>query len=272
MYSTVCQRWRHGRDSYRPAREVINPTHYGVDLLDVPAAKKFVETHHYSHKFPSCRLAVGLFRKKAFNPEELVGTAVFSVPVNQRTVPAYTVETDPNAGVELGRFVLLDDVEANGETWTLRRAFELLRKHKPGVNYVISYSDPVGRKLRDGRILKPGHIGRIYKAHNGAYAGRASAETLLLAPNGICVNRRALCKLKNEERGWRYTYKDLLQLGAPPRRPLEDLEGYVHRVKASGCFRTVKHPGNHVYVWALDGTKLVHAQPPPTMPDGDIVL
>ena len=31
--------------------------------------------------------------------------------------------------VELGRFVLLDSVAGNGETWFLARSFEILRKH-----------------------------------------------------------------------------------------------------------------------------------------------
>ena len=31
--------------------------------------------------------------------------------------------------VELGRFVLLDSVAGNGETWFLARSFDILRKH-----------------------------------------------------------------------------------------------------------------------------------------------
>ncbi len=125
------QRWRKQRARYRPAGEPIDPSRYAVDVIegDKPA-RAFVQAHHYSGTYPAARARVGLYRGL-----ELVGVAVFSVPCNSRTIPASAPDLAALEGVELGRFVLLDDVPANGETWFL--------------------------------------VGTIYQAFNGMYLGRA---------------------------------------------------------------------------------------------------
>jgi hypothetical protein len=252
MLSTQkCQRWRRGREFYRPAREPINPRRYGVELVDEGGAKRFVKEHHYSRSYPAARLRVGLYRRKAFQREALVGVAVFSVPMNESTVDRY-VGIPSHAGVMLGRLVLLDDVEANGETWMLRRAFALLRRYKPEVRAVIAYADPVPRRTTDGALVKPGHVGTCYQAFNGEYRGRSKSRSLILAANGEVVSERLMSKVRLEERGRDYAERELLRLGAPRRRLLESGDAYVRRALASGGFRRMRHPGNHVYVWTLD--------------------
>src|SRR5437879_3121319 len=111
-----CQRWNKHRTSYRPAGEPIRTAEYGVEAIDKAEAKRFVEAHHYSRSFPARRFSFGLFHGRT-----LAGVAVFSVPMSQAIIPKYCA-VEPNAGVELGRFVLLDSVPANGETWFLSRA------------------------------------------------------------------------------------------------------------------------------------------------------
>ena len=132
----MTQRWRKRRTSYRPKGEPIDPGQFGVELIEEKVAKAFIREHHYSHSYPAARLRAGLFR----SGHGLVGVAVFSQPMNSRTIGRFA---DVSDGVELGRFVLLDDVEANGETWFLARAFRLLRKEKPEAEICISYSDPL---------------------------------------------------------------------------------------------------------------------------------
>jgi hypothetical protein len=244
MTHQPCQRWRAHRDSYRPAGEPIDPSKYGVDLLDECVAKEFIKHHHYSGSYPAAVCRVGLFRWGG----ELVGCAVFSEPMQRKSIPAWT---GTNAGVELGRFVLVDDVEANGETWFLKRAFRLLRRAKPHIKTVLSYSDPVRRANVDGTIVLPGHLGIIYQAYNGRYLGRSSARTLILKPDGQVLNGRALSKIRRDERGADYAYEQLLAAGAPRRKPLEDGVAYVKRALLEGPFRRVKHPGNHAYAWSL---------------------
>lgn len=245
----MTQRWREGRDSYRPAREPIDPSKYGVEPLAEREAKAFVLRHHYSGSYPAARVRYGLFRLRQFWAPELVGVCVLGVPAQQRTLPHYA----PGAadGVVLSRFVLLDDVEANGETWFLRRVFRDLRLNHKGLEAVISYSDPVKRTRADGFVVLPGHVGTIYQAFNGRYLGRSSAETLQLAPDGRVISRRALSKIRNDERGAAYAYRQLVEMGAPTRLPLEEGDAYVKR--ALSCFRKIRHPGNHVYGWSLCG-------------------
>jgi hypothetical protein len=240
----MTQRWNHHRDSYRPAGEPIDPSRYGIEVLaDDTTARAFVERHHYSASYPAARVRIGLYRMR-----ELVGVAVFSVPMQAAAIPRWT---GTEAGVELGRFVLLDDVPANGETWFLARAFRALEGELPDLRAVLSYSDPLPRRRADGTLVCPGHIGTIYQAHNGRHLGRAKAEALVLDADGRTVSRRGLSKLRNGERGSDAVYRRLVDAGAPARSAGEDPAAYVERALRSGPFRKVKHPGNLVYVWAV---------------------
>lgn len=61
---TVAQRWRTGRDSYRPANETINTALYDVAPLPRDTeAKQFILEHHYSGSYPSARWRYGLYRQ-----------------------------------------------------------------------------------------------------------------------------------------------------------------------------------------------------------------
>lgn len=163
------QRWRDHRDSYRPAGEVIDPHAYEVaPIADDRTPKAFVLAHHYSGSYPSARFRFGLYRGGA-----LVGVAVYSHPCNDKVLTS-VFPGQALASVELGRFVLLDDVPGNGETWFLARTFELLRAQ--GLAGVVSFSDPTPRATATGRVVFPGHIGTIYQAHNAVYLGRGTAR------------------------------------------------------------------------------------------------
>jgi hypothetical protein len=105
-------------------------------------AKDFVEAHHYSRAYPAARFRFG-------------GTGTESV--------------------ELGRFVLLDEVPFNGETWMLGQCF----------------SDPFPRTDSSGREVFRGHLGTIYRAHNARYLGRGTPRTLRLLPDGSVLSERA---------------------------------------------------------------------------------
>lgn len=246
-----CQRWREGREHRRPAGEPFDPSRFDVSLVEHAEARPFVEEHHYSRSYVAARVEVGLWHRPRLSRDVLVGVAVFSQPMNQSVVPARTGQP-PHAGVELGRFVLRDWVKANAETWMLAKAFKLLEQAKPEVRAVLSYSDPVPRHRADGTQTMPGHIGTIYQAHNGRYVGRSSARRRIYGPDGREVSQRALSKLRSGDVGAEYAYRDLIEMGAPVMKRGEDESAYVKRALAEGPFTTVKHPGNHCYVWALD--------------------
>lgn len=251
LLPTGCQRWRDRRDSYRHPESQIDASRYGVEVLDERTAKAFVTRHHYSGTYPAARARVGLFRTRAFAAPELVGAAVFSVPMHHRVVPKWTGQ-DRNEGVELGRLVLLDDVPGNGETWFLARAFRALETELPDVKAVVSFSDPVPRVNADGEVVKPGHYGTIYQAANARFVGRAHAVTLIIAPDGTVVSKRSLSKLRNGERGGSGVADRLVELGAPRRRHGEDDRAYARRAVAD--FRRFRHPGNLAYAFALGST------------------
>lgn len=244
--ASSCQRWRDRRTSFRPAGELFDPSSGTVDAIDEKPAKAFVVGHHYAASYPAARCRVGLFVRG-----RLAGVAVFSVPMNERTVPAYFEDLAPGAGVELGRLVLLDEVPANGESWFIARALRILRRELPEVAGVVSYSDPIERTTLAGELVKPGHIGIVYQATNAAYRGRSSARTLLVAPDGRIASPRSLSKIRNDERGAAGAYAQLRTMGAPAREPFEDGRAYLERALAG--FRRIRHPGNHAYTWRVDG-------------------
>src|SRR5262249_47271110 len=152
--------WHKRRQGFRPAGEPFLPGRHEVVALAESDARAFVERHHYSASYPAARYRVGLMRAGV----GLAGVAVFSVPMNEASIPRHC-GVGPRDGVELGRFVLLDEVEGNGETWFLARAFAELRRAL-SVRAVLSFSDPMPRITADGREFCPGHVGVIYQAHN----------------------------------------------------------------------------------------------------------
>src|SRR5260370_22077353 len=159
------QRWWKHRTSYRPAGEVINPSLYDVQVLTRDSsAKAFVEEHHYSRSYPAARFRFGLYERGV-----LGGVAVFSHPCNDRALTNVFRCPAPEA-VELGRFVLVDSVPGNGETWFLSRCFQLLRRE--GLAGVISFSDPLPRRGIGGELVHPGHVGTVYQHFNARYIGR----------------------------------------------------------------------------------------------------
>lgn len=246
-----CQRWHQGHDRYRPAGEVFDSTYAGVAAIDAATAKAFVTRHHYARSFPASRVNVGIFLKEPFKSEELCGVATFSVPMSQNVIPAYFDQLAPNQGVELGRLVLLEKLAANAETWFLKRAFRVLRERLSDVRGIVSYSDPIPRFNIDGQMVKKGHVGTIYKAHNAQYRGRSKARTLLLTPEGNVANERSLSKVRNNERGSDGVQQELLRAGAPERCFGESGADWISRLIETRFLRRVAHPGNHCFTWEL---------------------
>lgn len=235
------QRWQNRRSSYRPSGEVIRTSEYEIDAIAHDSeARSFVEEHHYSASYPAARFRFGLYRHG-----KLKGVAVFSHPCND-AVLTNVFRCPALDAVELGRFVLLDEVPANGETWFLARCFELLRR-EPLVG-VVSFSDPVPRRSVNGETVHPGHIGTIYQAFNGHYLGRGSARTLLLLPDGSILNARTVQKIRRMERGWKYAAALLEKFGAEPLN--DDPTLWLDRWLPA-LTRPLRHPGNHKYGWPL---------------------
>jgi len=241
------QRWTEGRASYRPAGETIHKSEYDVAVIqDDTTARQFVEAHHYSRTYPAARFRVGLYHRG-----ELVGVSVFSHPCSNRVLTNVFPVAATDA-VELGRFVLLDEVPGNGESWFLARCFDVLRANE--IAGVVSFSDPLPRKTLTGETILMGHVGTIYQASNGIYCGRGTARTLHLLPDCRVFSDRAAQKIRKGERGWRYAAAQLEAWGA---RPVPDCpEARLTWLKDSlqALTTSVRHKGNHKYAWALRKT------------------
>lgn len=241
MIAPACQRWRERRSSYRPAGEPIATRLYEVaEIAGDAEAKAFVEAHHYAHSYPAARRRFGLYRGA-----ELVGVAVASQPMRAEVLRPF----NPKASAELGRLVLRDDVPANGESWFVARCFELLRRE--GFEGLVSFSDPVPRASLDGRLVLRGHVGTVYQALNATYEGRATARTLRLLPDGNVFSARAQQKVRARERGWRYAAARLEAFGAEPLGEGDDARAWL-ALWLPRLTRTLRHGGNHRYLWALD--------------------
>jgi hypothetical protein len=245
----MCQRWTGGRDSYRPSHPggFFDPRGYEVKSLDDDTTpKEYIVAHHYSGSYPSALHRFGLYRDTA-----LVGVAVYSTPGGgDQVLTCVFPELRPSVeSVELGRLVLADDVAGNAETWFLARCHELLTAR--GVVGIISFSDPVPRRLPTGRLVMPGHVGIVYQAMNAIYTGTSTARTLWILPDGTVMSGVALQKIRQRKRGHRYAEQTLIRWGMRPMDDGEDPCGWLAEAKTACRVRTYRHAGNHQYVWLL---------------------
>lgn len=248
------QRWL-GRREYRlppGAGGSMKLTEWGIEVF---AGDKepydFICAHHYSASYPAAQFRVGLMRKTGVEPARTVGVAVFSTGINNKAIPSYT-GLDQAEGIELGRFLLLDECPHNSESWFLDKALGVLKAEKPKIRTVLSYSDPVERRMTDGTVVKPGHFGTIYAARSATYVGRSSKRTLYLTRFGTVVSDRGLSKIRNQTQGHAYAYRQMLDAGAPERETGESWPDWVRRALDCGAFTKVRHPGNHAFLFGLD--------------------
>lgn len=278
---TACQRWAVGRRQawVRPEGGYFEPGGYGVDRVTSTTAKAFVTGHHYSGTFPADRLNYGLFDLAAASPA-LVGVATLSVPTSKPVLTGMFPGLEPyEESLELGRFVLEEQVRFNGETWFLTEAFRLAAHD--GVRGVVSFSDPMPRRTADGQLIMPGHVGLIYQAKNAVYTGRSSARTRWLLPDGTLFSERARQKIRQQEPGHEYAERQLVALGAQPMRAGEKPAAWLRQALPDAGGRTVRHQGNHRYGFTLGtrsqrrGVQLLgrpavypkHRDPEPVWPD-----
>lgn len=139
-----------------------------------------------------------------------------------------------------------DRVPGNGETWFLGQCFRRLRTE--GLRGVLAFSDPTPRRTECGRVVFPGHVGTIYRAHNGIRLGRSTPRTLRLLPDGRVFSDRAKSKIRAGDRGWRYA---AAQLGAGPAPEHPDERRTWLDTALETRTRPMRHPGNLRFAWAF---------------------
>jgi hypothetical protein len=249
------QRWRDRQHSWRrPADGGFDPARYGVAAIpDDTTAKDFVTRHHYSGAYPAAAHRFGLYDLDA--GEQLAGVGVLSVPASRKVLSNVFPGLEPySESLELGRFVLLDEVPANGESWFLGQMFRLAAGQ--GVRGVVSFSDPLPRWAAgsDGdepRLVMPGHVGTIYQATNATYTGRGTERTLTLLRDGTVYSDRAKQKVRDQGKGHEYAEGILIARGATPPRAGERPADALARMLAEAGARQVRHRGNHRYAFTV---------------------
>ncbi len=233
MITETCQRYTLGRESRRPAGELIRASAFDAIAIDPVTAEAFVRRHHYARSCSSRSHTFGLYQRG-----ELAGVAVFGALPSMNAHRKVFGDLGTKAGVTLGRFVLVDSVPGNGESWFIARCFAMLRER--GVVGVESCADPTR-----------GHIGTIYQATNGRYVGKTNAATRYVLPDGTELSNRAASKLTGGERGEGRAIAQLVSFGAAAPEPGECVVGWLRRWRPA-ITRTVRHHGNHRYLWCLD--------------------
>jgi hypothetical protein len=255
----MCQRWSGGADAWVPDDGgVFDARRYTVREIDKRVARGFVTEHHYSKSYPADRQRFGMFEGR-----HLVGVAVLGQPMHNQVTGKVFPTLDRMQAAELSRFVLLDEVPGNAETWLLARVYRLAAAD--GLRGVVAFSDPKPRRTTGGLLQFRGHLGGIYRAGAGAtgrYTGRGTARTLTLLPDGRVFSARTRAKITGWERGGRAAAADLVALGAPePIGGVGALAGmsadergaYVAGALIVVGARNVRHRGNHRFVWAIGG-------------------
>lgn len=241
------QRWLLKRGSFVNDNELIDPKEYEViELRKHAEAKEFVNTHHYSGSTPTIIRCFALLQGRVL--QRLVGVAIFSRPMSDTALTKFFPGSAAES-VELGRFVLLDSVLSNGETWFLSQCFKQLRKDLRGV---VSFSDPYPRRSASGELVFIGHFGRIYQASNAFYAGLSTPKTVHLFDDVTIFSARSQQKIRvgPGEKGFEYSSRILLAHGAAPLQPGESPSVWL-RFWKERLTRSARHRGNHRYLFAF---------------------
>lgn len=250
MDTSRSQRWRDRRALWASDAEVIDPRRYAVGPINHAAARAFIARHHYLPNYPAAQLAVGLHGHAG----ALEGVAVFARPAVDAVITAHTGFVDPARGTVLARLILLDSVPQNGESFFVARAFRALRRERPRIEAVVSYSDPAA-----------GHIGRVYAALSGAHRGLTKPRTVLKAA-GVTIAGRTLSKIRGHERGQGGAIDQLVRLGLSGPAAAEPPEAWLARLLRERQLIRCRQPGLYTYCFELTRTARRQARGLPRLP------
>ena len=175
------------------------------------------------------------------------------MPASQGAIPLRT-GLPTEAGLELTRFVLLDEAEFNAESWALAQCLRDLARTRSGLHVVLAHSDPTPRVTRDGATVFAGHVGQIYAAGNATYAGRGARRTAHVTASGAILPDRLFSKVRRDGRGADGGERRLVELGLTPRAPHQGRREWLDAALAGPGVRRVSRPGVHAYVLPVTAT------------------
>lgn len=252
--SIMCQRSTGRRQSFRiahlPLRGELDRT-YEVRRITRDVAEPYVVANHYAGSHVACRRSFGLYRAGV-----LVGVASYCV-TSEAALTLVFPELEPGAeSFELGRLVLDDSCPGNTESWFLARCEEYLLAK--GVAGIVTFADPVPRRMASGLIVFPGHVGFIYQAGNYLRAGRNTRRTQWMLRDGTFLNGITMQKIRKQDRGHEAAEKMLVdRWGAKPMRPGQKPAAWLQEVRNDPAVgvRLLRHGGCHRYYKPLGANK-----------------
>lgn len=229
--------WRHTSDGGFDRRR------YKVVRISHAAAVDFVTTHHYSGTYPQARLRYGLVDVAG---DRLVGVATLGGSMRDEVLTNPLPDLNRHTAAELGRLVLLDEVESNGESHLVGAVFRGARKC--GIRAVVAFSDAVPRP----EIGMWGHIGDLYRAMEADYSGRGTGRSsLILLPDNTILTDRSKSKVCGGESGAGGVIHRLVLLGARPPVAGQTGKQWLSQALQDLRVRRFTHPGNHRFVFRL---------------------
>jgi hypothetical protein len=178
-----------------------------VERCNLIQVQGLIKRLHYSH---SCFGVTADYCYRVLHDERLVGGAIFGLPA------AYNVARKYDGGeslLELRRFVLIDALPRNSESFCLGVMLRALRKE--GVKRVLSYADPAH-----------GHAGTIYAASGFTFMGETKPRKHVLW------------------KGKKYPDRNIHQTNFPFHKELRE-------ALASGEAERVAVPGKRIWVKRL---------------------
>lgn len=164
---------------------------YEIKRIDCNTAKKYIQENHYSHgshNRPSPCYAL-------FDGEDMIGCMMFATPCSERVRASVFGEDYKDSVTELHRLHILDCTPKNTESWFISRCLKMLKKDKPQIKAVLSFSDTT-----------QGHDGTIYKATNAYRIGATASALFYIDQEGRLRHPRQnginITKKMAEARGW----------------------------------------------------------------------
>ena len=119
-----------------------------VKPISAKAARALVQRVHYSGKtVQNSQLHLGVYLGG-----KLEGAMQFGPPLDKRKIQGLVSGTAWNGFIELNRMAFSDRLPRNSESRAIAIAMKLIRKHYPGIEWVISFAD--GTQCGDGTIYR----------------------------------------------------------------------------------------------------------------------
>lgn len=119
-----------------------------LKVISAKEAKRVVIANHYSGKvYTKSRLHIGVFFAG-----RIEGAMQFGPPLDQRKVNGLVSGTSWQGMMELNRMAFSETLPRNSESRALGIAFKLIRRHRPDIKWILSYSDAT--RCGDGTIYR----------------------------------------------------------------------------------------------------------------------